>query len=308
MTEHEHSNRKAAWSRLAQFALIWVVCLLLPGLAFANSSALPGASSYIPPDFSEACPDSKEWAKPWNSELLKPDELTGPLAFLAVPYPYRDFLEAKRLFDTAYPYLSSFAKLDDDLAKYREVDTRKMSTKYTDSSLSGVIFGRIKHYTVGFPEEHIYRFVIDEGCGTLTVWRVGVFTRAGRIVDTIIRRSFDDYDFSRRKISFRIRDFDQRIIREKEYMIIDRALRALTKDQPNKALAISMILIDAGFKGGLITRRDPRRDPNRQTYGFTYLQDYRKQLQDNWGISFIATPQGDLLQHISTNFPGTTWP
>jgi len=283
------------------------VCLLLPGLAFANSSALPGASSYIPPDFSEACPDSKEWAKPWNSELLKPDELTGPLAFLAVPYPHRDFLEAKKLFDAAYPYLSSFAKLDADLATYREVDTRKISTEYSNDSPFGVLGRVVKHYTIGFPQEHVFRFVVDEGCGTLTVWRVGVFIRAGRVVDTIIRRSFDDYDFSRRNIPFRIRDFDQQIIREKEYMIIDRALRALTKGHPNKALAISMILIDAGFKGGLIKRRDPRQDPNRQTYGFTYLQDYREKQQNNWGISFVADLQGNLLQQIITQFPFSSW-
>ncbi len=286
---------------------LFLASLLFLFSAPALAQELYEAPPYVPPTFEQECPSSADRAVPWGAKLLKPDELTGVLAFLNVPYPQRDFLAAQKLFDEQYGYLSSAQKVADDLGAYRETpEQEKISTRYPPGYWE-MPWHLIRYYTIGLPTEQVYRFVVDEGCGALTVWRIGVFSRGGRIVDTIVRRTFDDYDFSRRKIPFKIRDFDQQVyLSLKSWVVLDRTLRSLIRGGENQIAILEKILLEAGATGGEQFPL-PDRDPNSRTFIFGYEPAYRDRQQRGWVITIRVDVEGTLTQLIASVDPGTLW-
>lgn len=180
------------------------------------------------PDFSVACPSSEERAKDWLVPVLTPEQLVGPLSFLAVPYPSREPVTAKKIFLENMP--QSKANLAETYSQHilqgksygrsqRIVYANKQgfpgaiitTTEYPSLSVGSLLWDFVKGIFYSAPDETIFRFVVDEGCGSLTVWQVGVLSKKDVIVDVNVRRVFDDVDFAKRGIPFVFEDFDQAI-------------------------------------------------------------------------------------------------
>ena len=267
--------------------------LFYPYIAFAAEDTRP--------DFSVACPSSEERAKVWGVPLLKPELLVGPLAFLNVPYPKRDYElaanELKKIISTG----DTLAKIP---AEWGAKETNPNNIDYPPTDRFMLIYLLLgTDFSTNIKHQVSYLFVVDEGCGNLTVWRVGFIVKPNTtlIKRIVVRRTFDDADFTKRGIPFVFRDFDQ--------MIVPRGIPSNDRPMARALWALSngsLSKLESIFSEVSIIKDAPNPQHYPNTFSFNYKPNYRPKLGNNWSI--WVDFNGDNLVSIKTLAPSATYP
>jgi len=267
---------------------------------------LVGISAYASPNEqaqagSADCSQSYDEASNWKTPLLAQSDLVGNLQFLSVPYPYRDIELAQHALQTI-PTLRTPADFEASFNKFkvpadiRLFQSERVTTEFRDYSnlhlswLRSLLQGSRKPMT---DHEDVYQFVVDEGCANLTVWRLGVFQRDGRLTKIILRRAYDDHNFSARNIPFKFSDFDQ-AMRAPHLVLnaMNSLIQKARRDGQNEIEEITKILLSAGAKTSGATYLH-NSGPQRTIY-FSYVPtyiDFDAEHIASWDISIHYNPE-----------------
>lgn len=240
---HGHETNHAHLPVILKSALL--LCCLFTGSLHAFAETVPDNEEEVwaLTDISGICSSSaarlEKWrdvsqAGQWQASLLSPADLTGELAFLNAPYPARSGVVVRENFLKQFPLGGEAEVMRQKFGAYQAKGSSVKTQRY-DYSLTGMLRRFLKappprdsqQNPKPIDYEDVYRFAVDEGCGNVTVFQVGVWSDHEKIYEVKVRRLYDDDDFARRGVPYRFVDFDQEMPYEIERSIHRGALQSL---------------------------------------------------------------------------------